>query len=282
MKIKRKNISMETLRKILENKYSNNELVTLATRLDKEFQASYFWNGWGFLENYFSGKEIIQLKAKYKDKEVYNYIVMKYGKNETVVKYNLIKQFMLDPKTIGLIEFNVGNSRLDIGKINGNSYAYEIKTELDNTSRLEKQIADYEKAFEFIYVVCHYKHLENVKKIVPKKIGIQLFDINNQEIRFKTIRKAQKNKSINKEFLLDSIHSKEYEFIIKEYLNIDKIPLYKADRMKLVNKHIKKNELLEVYKQIIKLRQSKKWYRIKQNFNAILPIELQDIYSEEY
>nr|DAL59744.1 MAG TPA_asm: hypothetical protein [Caudoviricetes sp.] len=267
---------------LLKNRYSEVELIKLATKLDKEFRVNYFWDGWKFLEDeVFSLEEIDYLRKKYKYSEVYNYVIMKYGRNETVIKYNLIKEFISNPENVGLLEFNVGNSRLDIGKINGSSYAYEIKTELDNTLRLEKQIQDYEKIFEFIYVVCHLKHLKEVKNIVPKKVGIITFEIISEKVVFKDIRKAKRNRSIKKEFLLQSLNSKEYAYIIKEYLKEQKIPLYKEERMKLVDKRIKKDDLVEVFKRVIKLRQSQRWNYIKDEFNVILPIEIQDIYSKE-
>ena len=274
---------MEDVDIILKKKYSENELIKLATKLDKEFRVNYFWDGWLFLKKeVFSEIEIKYLKNKYKYNEIYNHIIMKYGKNETVIKYRLIKEFMNNPENVGLLEFNVGNSRLDVGKINGSSYAYEIKTELDNTLRLEKQIQDYEKIFEFIYVVCHSKHLKEVRRIVPLKIGIKTFEIQNEEINFNDIRMAKRNKSIKKEYLLESLTSKEYAYIIRKYLKIDKIPLYKEERKKILDKYMKKDELIEIYKEIIKLRQSQKWNYIKQKFDIILPIEIQDIYSKSY
>lgn len=271
---------MKKIDYILKNKYSRDELTKLATRLDKEFRVNDFWNGWIFLQNeIFTIDEINELKKEYDYNQIYNYIIMKYGKNETIIKYNLIKEFIENPDDIGLLEFNVCNSRLDLGKINGHSYAYEIKTELDKTIRLKKQIEDYEKIFEFIYVVCHYSHLEAVKKIIPQKVGIKVFIIENEIVKFEDVRKAKINKSIRKEFLLNSINSKEYEYVIRKYLSISNIPLYKKDKIKLVNENISKNDLLKIYKEIIKRRQYKKWYHIKQEFNAILPIELQDIYT---
>lgn len=272
---------MEDLDIILKSKYSDSELVKLATKLDKEFRVNCFWDGWIFLKNeVFSESEIEYLRNKYKYNEVYNHVIMKYGRNETVIKYNLIKGFIDNPENVGLFEFNVGSSRLDIGKVNGSMYAYEIKTELDNTLRLEKQIQDYEKIFEFINVVCHFKHLKEVRNIVPKKVGIISFEINNGEVIFKDVRKAQKNKSIKKEFLLKSLSSKEYAYIIKEYLKEDKVPLFKEERIKIVDKRIKKENLLEIYKEIIKARQSQRWNYIKDEFNVILPIEVQDTYSK--
>lgn len=271
---------MEKIDIILKNRYSYEELIKLATKLDKEFRVNYFWDGWELLGEVFPKSELDELKHLYNYNEIYNYIIMKYGKNETVIKYNLIKQFILNPDDIGLMEFNVGNSRLDLGKINGNSYAYEIKTELDNTKRLEKQIEDYEKVFEFIYVVCHYKHLEEVKNVIPKKVGIKVFTIENEKVEFKDIREAKINRSIKKEFLLNSISSKECDYIIKNYIGINKVPIYRENKVKIIDKEIKKDRLLEIYKQVIKKRQYKRWYYIKDQFNVILPIEIQDIYSK--
>lgn len=265
------------------NKYSSDELIKIATRLDKEFRVNYFWDGWSFLqEKIFSEDEIRYLKKHYKYNEVYNHIIMKYGKSETIIKYNLLKQFKNDDDLVALMEYNVGNSRLDIGKIDKYSYAYEIKTELDNILRLEKQISDYEKLFEYIYVVCHKKHINDVRKVISNKIGIIIYEINDEKVQFRKIRKAVRNRSIRKEFLLEAFTAKEYEYIIKNYLKLERVPFYKEDRIKLVNRKIKKQELIEIYKKIIKLRQEKKWDYIKNKFDAILPIEIQDLYSKQY
>ena len=52
---------------LLKNRYSEGELIKLATKLDKEFRVNYFWDGWKFLEDeVFSLEEIDYLRKKYK------------------------------------------------------------------------------------------------------------------------------------------------------------------------------------------------------------------------
>jgi hypothetical protein len=59
-------------------------------------------------------------------------------------------------RTSALItEFRVGASIADCVVVNGHAHVYEIKTELDDPSKLRKQIRDYQRAFGHITVVTH-------------------------------------------------------------------------------------------------------------------------------
>ena len=53
---------------------------------------------------------------------------------------------------VTIFELPVGSSRADLCKINGTSVAYEIKTDLDNFNRLEKQIEDLEDDISYFVV----------------------------------------------------------------------------------------------------------------------------------
>lgn len=44
----------------------------------------------------------------------------------------------------------------------------EIKTERDSTKRLNKQLADYEKVCDFVYVLCHDDHVPKVEQILTR------------------------------------------------------------------------------------------------------------------
>lgn len=51
----------------------------------------------------------------------------------------------------------------------------EIKTERDTTRRLNKQLKDYEKVCDYVYVLCHDSHVLEVEKILQryhKHVGI--------------------------------------------------------------------------------------------------------------
>lgn len=52
----------------------------------------------------------------------------------------------------------------------------EIKTERDSTKRLNKQLSDYEKVCDYVYVLCHDSHVPKVEQILTrhnhKHVGI--------------------------------------------------------------------------------------------------------------
>lgn len=54
-----------------------------------------------------------------------------------------------------LNEFRVGSAVADAVFVNGLATAYEIKTELDNPDKLQRQLSEYYTAFPQVYVVVH-------------------------------------------------------------------------------------------------------------------------------
>lgn len=44
----------------------------------------------------------------------------------------------------------------------------EIKTERDSTTRLNKQLADYEQVCDYVYVLCHDNHVPKVEQILTR------------------------------------------------------------------------------------------------------------------
>ncbi|WP_350293202.1 sce7726 family protein [uncultured Croceitalea sp.] len=73
--------------------------------------------------------------------------LLKNYKNEYVYKNILTNKLLLKKyslrKTIALNEFNIGKSIADFVLLNGEARVYEIKTELDNLEKLDKQVLDY-------------------------------------------------------------------------------------------------------------------------------------------
>ena len=64
--------------------------------------------------------------------------------NEIVIKSSFIKRYISDikKKQVVFFEMPVNNSRVDLCRVNGKSIAYEIKTDFDSLTRIEKQISD--------------------------------------------------------------------------------------------------------------------------------------------
>lgn len=82
----------------------------------------------------------------------------KYYRNEYYFKSMLLRKLVYgvhSPRTTSaLCELPIGDSIADFVLINGKACVYEIKTELDNLSRLESQLRDYYKAFRYVSLVC--------------------------------------------------------------------------------------------------------------------------------
>lgn len=89
----------------------------------------------------------------------YGYLSKNY-RNEYLYKNTLLNNIFLGRHSVRtatmLNELKVAGSVADVVIINGTATVYEIKTELDSPDKVQKQIADYKKAFSKIYIVTHH------------------------------------------------------------------------------------------------------------------------------
>lgn len=108
-------------------------------------------------------------------KYMYNALMLNY-RNEYVYKNLIINKILLGRHnlntTTALSEFRIGKSIADLVLLNGTSKVYEIKTELDTQYRLEKQLYDYKKVFEQIYIVTHISLADKFSKLTDDRIGV--------------------------------------------------------------------------------------------------------------
>lgn len=156
------------------------------------------------------------------------FLLSKNYRNEYVYKNTIIKKILLGKHSLNtaylINECRVGNSKADSVILNGTSTVYEIKSEFDTFSRLDTQLDDYKKAFEFIYVVVPTESLEKLKSYLKDdNIGIIAL---NKKNTMSNIKEAKSNKkNFNKEILFEILHKKEYLFIIKKYYgNVPNVP----------------------------------------------------------
>lgn len=81
--------------------------------------------------------------------------------------------------------------------------AIEIKADSDDLRRIQEQINESQKIFDYIIVCTTMAHLEKVKQLLPKDIGIYSINEGNVEI----IRKPKKQRKLDKKEMLFSINS---------------------------------------------------------------------------
>ena len=83
--------------------------------------------------------------------------------------------------------------------------AVEIKSDSDNLNRLEEQISEYKKIFDYILIVTTEKHASRISKVVPSEIGIYIF---KENLLMKKIRNPRIQRNKDKVEMLYSINAK--------------------------------------------------------------------------
>jgi len=152
---------------------------------------------------------------------IYNSLLKNY-KNEYVYKNILTNKLLLKKyslkNTIALNEFNIGKSIADFVLLNGEARIYEIKTELDNLEKLDKQIVDYCQFGNKVYIVTSSKHVNKLIELYDNTtIGIIELTSRNA---LKTIKEATSNvDSFSYETLFKTLRKQEYIELIHEYFN---------------------------------------------------------------
>lgn len=265
------------------NAYSTNEIIQICKYLNKDYNIyepeEVRWKKIRYAFFKTSEDEICELQNKTFSNEFINQLLLKFYICERVIKYHFIKFLKNAIHDIVAFEMSIGDSRIDICRINGKLCAYEIKTEYDNYDRLESQMKDYLKAFEKVYIIVPIQKAEMVKSHIPEKCGIITYRQNkNSDIIFSYKRAAQKNKC-------------DIEFCIKSLSNSDLIKLLKMLNVKpFKNKeenlalllHISKEKnIWSTYKHFLKFKYKEQWNYLKNNFDNILPIDCQSFFSSK-
>ena len=145
-----------------------------------------------------NGKEIN--KKKQKDAEKGNVEEKKEQETRVILKDKDIREplfnFLEDTygKTRILEEKTVGKSRADILMVTENAlFGIEIKSDADTYTRLESQIRDYDKYFDYNIVVVGSTHGEHVPEHVPPYWGIITVEIVGGTFDFYVLRQPQQN-----------------------------------------------------------------------------------------
>jgi len=168
--------------------------------------------------------------------------MMKNYRNEYIFKNAIINERLLQKyglkTTILLNEFKIGNSIADIILVNGEVRLFEIKTDLDNLNRLDRQLSDYQKAIGKIYIVTDSKNLCEInKRYSLTRFGIIELD------NFGYLR--QQKEALNDESFFEHrtifkmLRKEEYLSIIKEkYKTLPDVPNTKIfkESLKLIER----------------------------------------------
>ena len=208
-----------------------------------------------------------------------NLVLLKYYPSERVIKHALVDFLKSDQDTI-LFEMPILSSRVDIGRINGKSYAYEIKTELDSLNRIEKQINDYSQVYEYVILVIAPVFLNEVLTLVPDYCGIWVYNHNKESKRITFTKKRSPRKSplLNSNSQLNNLSQHSLNSILKNK-NIKNIPLRKEDKIELIEDLYKPRTINTKFKALTKQAYKNNWDFIVENYSSILPIDVQTFFN---
>lgn len=210
---------------------------------------------------------------------IYNDIILKHYPNEICIKSNFIKQVLMKGKShVTIFELPVGSSRADLCKINGTSVVYEIKTDLDNFNRLEKQLEDYYKIFEEVYIICSISNVDHALSVIPQTCGLYSYrQSKSGKYIFKLHRAAEKHTNLNTKNQLQIIYKRE----LHDYFKLDSAITKKSDLIDIALKMYSPDKINHLFKQIMKKRFEKHWEFLKTNYMDIYEIDYQWFYQNQ-
>lgn len=132
-------------------------------------------------------------------------------------------------------EKTIGRSRADVVMVTENAiYGLEIKSDADTYARLSRQIKDYDKFYDFNYVVVGSTHGAHIKEHVPDYWGIITVEEVDGTIDFYIYRKPQPNPNMKLLFQLRMLWRPE--IIVLQLQN--NMPKYKNKSKDFVIKKI--------------------------------------------
>jgi hypothetical protein len=109
-------------------------------------------------------------------------------------------------------EFRVGECKADVAILNGTATVYEIKSERDSLSRLERQVTAYATVFAKVYVIAAESHVQAIAKTVPDFVGILRL---NGRHHISTMREAiDQPERTSPSAIFDSIRTAEARMIL--------------------------------------------------------------------
>lgn len=129
--------------------------------------------------------------------------------------HNLNTAFMLT-------EFGAAGCKADAVIVNGTSHVYEIKTAMDDFTRLDNQLSAYFKIFDYITVVTEERLFAAAEKILPVEVGILTLADKRYQFRIRRNYRAPVSNKLNikPEAVFDSLTRPEYLKILKDELGV--------------------------------------------------------------
>ena len=261
--------------------YSATEILQICRIINKDYNVydpeDVRWAKLAYVLNKTTHADLEMLQSSCLSNKVVNDLIFNFYYCERVIKYHFIRHLKNRIDHIVAFEMAIGDSRIDICRINGSSYAYEIKTEYDTFDRLDTQMRDYLKTFEKVYVIVPQNRVEDVKLHIPESCGVISYRIeNDMDVIFAYVKKAKKN-CCDVSFCINSLSSNDMSYLLKLLNKKD----YRTRNEKLdaLLKLAGSKSIWKQYRQLLIHKYEAQWAFITKHFDEILPIDIQSFFS---
>lgn len=268
------------LQEILKE-YSAAEILQMCKVINKDYNVydpeDIRWAKLAYVLNKTSHADLELLRSNCLSNKVVNDLIFHFYYCERVIKYHFIKHLKNRIDHIVAFEMAIGDSRVDICRINGSSYAYEIKTEYDTFDRLESQMRDYLKTFEKVYVIVPKNRVEDVKMHIPDHCGVISYRVdNNMDVVFSYVKRAKHN-CCDISFCINSLSSSDMSYLLK-LLN-EKDFKTRKEKLDTLLKLANSKSIWKKYRQLLRHKYEDQWAFITKHFDEILPVDIQSFFS---
>lgn len=137
-----------------------------------------------------------------------------YFYKNTLLTEELLKKYQLS-STVVLNEFKIGKSKADFVLLNGECRIYEIKSDLDGLHKLSKQISDYKKFSDKVYIVTCEKFIDRIiTDYQDSAVGIILFSEQNKLVEVKAA--TSDASSLNHDAIFKTLRKNEYVELVED------------------------------------------------------------------
>jgi len=205
-------------------------------------------------------------------RDTYNKEILKGFLNESVIKASFIERYSFKQtpsSTVTVFELNTGSSRADICMLNGKSMVFEIKTEYDSFVRLDGQLSDYKKAYEYLNLVIPKSKLDDAVKVIDDTVGIIIYFTLNNRVIFETFREPIFNTNFDSKFQLNQLTKKQLQVITNDN------QLSKDEMIRTITHMYSKGEINRLYIDLMKEKYRDRWVYLYENKNRIKPLDYQ-------
>ncbi len=163
------------------------------------------------------------------------------------------------------INTSIGVKVADVVMSNGHLVAYEVKSELDNTLRLENQINGYSEIFDYVYIVYWGAKFSLDELNLPKHVGaIEAYYDREQNIIFTVRNRAYKNYQLDTPHIAKMLWKNElFYYLDKKNVEV-KRSACKDILCDLFEMNYSKRESLQIIKNVFKGRFDKGFTAFKQ------------------